>query len=198
MSYHDRKLLGDIFREQCERFFESPGCNCQPWGDAKTLLDGVTWQQRKELPEDIRFMPDLLIKKKSFLFGIDAKTGTRRVYPTIQREAFEAYLRLDIRAIPVYVMTDKTLFIDKGKWRRSIGMKRVSKIEFIDSEQIVCKFSLRFPIDEDGWICPPRGTSCSSGTRYKAISTKNFVQIMPRDNWLQDFGSSTYPRKDNA
>jgi hypothetical protein len=186
MNFHDRFRLSEEFANQCRQFFAAQRCDCRDWGE-HDALSGIPLAARMKMPKEIRYQPDFMVSGTvsmcgSGIFGVDAKSGSERRYCTIEKNAYVTYMNIDA-AIPIFILTDRSVH-DRKRW---VSYCRVSKLKFIDSQEVVYAFRFAgcepYPIDTDGWIVPPRSSSGASDTPYKAVDWRCLVDICGEDEW---------------
>ncbi len=117
----------------------------------------------------LRFAPDgvILIENngKKNLYHWEAKNAKN-----IERDAYQTYLKYQTAGCRIFIFV-----LDGGL----IYFQILNKLKFIDSQAILDRYpnGKRFPVDEDGWICPPPRNG-EKRTPYKEIdfsSMKPFV-----------------------
>lgn len=191
MSFQERLQLAQAFSAQCRRYFQSQKLECRDWGEHEALA-GIPLSARMKMPKEIRYQPDFIVFGASSIcdsqsFGVDAKSGSEREYCTIEKNAYLIYSAIDV-AMPIFVLTDRSVH-DKKRW---VSLCRVSCLRFIDSHGVVFKFRFSgcgpFPIDDDGWIVPPRNSNSASGTPYKAIDYRCLRDICTKTEWERLYG----------
>ena len=72
-----------------------------------------------------------------------------------------------------------------------VGWCDIHELQFLDSNKHVQTFGNPFPVDDDGWICPPGPTRISSGTSYKLIDPNCFKLLFTIEDWLERFSAES-------
>lgn len=131
---------------------------------------GLLRSNNSQASKFVRFAPDgVCLTTSQRVFHWEAKNS---IY--IEKDAYETYLKY-------YQMGCQVIVFVNDKSNR-VHWQFVEKIGFIPSEMEVEKFPLsrRFPIDEDGWICPRksgRRAGTGSGTPYKCIDLDSMILV---------------------
>lgn len=131
-------------------------------------------QINTEVSKFIRFAPDgVMLFKDSSIIHYDAKASN-----SIEKDAYEVYIKYKNSGCKII------LFV---KFKGLIYWQWIEKVNFIDSHKEVAKYTRKFPIDNDGWICP-RGHNTwyygkkMSGTPYKYFDFSSFVIFQHNKN----------------
>ena len=203
MGFHDRNGQHEKLKTQVIKYYESSGGVVTPFGEEENpATQSSGWQQRKKLPDAMRYRPDLHVQYESREFLVDPKTGNER-FQFIQKEAYENYLeynefkptytisncvKLAAEIQPQYKsfnpITGETII----RLAQHVGICQITDMKFLDSEIHVSQFSDPFPIDSDGWIQPPRGSRTASGTPYKLVDPFSYTSICTIEDWVKLFG----------
>jgi len=118
----------------------------------------------------IRFAPDgALLHKTVGVVHYDAKAAK-----AIEKDAYETYMNYVSCGCRV------VLFV---KHEVSVYCQDIQKVCLIDGNETISKFpeNRRFPVDQDGWICPRQSfrqlNGRMSGTPYKEIDFTSMKKI---------------------
>ena len=118
----------------------------------------------------VRFAPDGAVLHKSGVIHYDAKAAK-----AIEKDAYETYMNYVSCGCRV------VLFVKNGE---TVYCRDIQHVRLIDGNETISKFpeNRRFPVDEDGWICPRLSRNQlngrMSGTPYKEI---DFASMNPVD-----------------
>ncbi len=169
MSFEERQKIGAGFEDMCISYIESHGVDVARLGiEFKTDLLKIVEFNNSDGGLFFRFMPDLIAKKggenDSEIFLFEAKNTSKKA---IEKNAYNVYSRLD-NIVPVYVLF---------KVKTDVYCGRVSDIKFLDSHDVVNRYSNPFPVDDDGWIAPNRQLRNGSGTSYRVIDLNSLAKL---------------------
>ena len=158
MNFADRYKPAKQFEHQVESYLARSGFAVVKNGSEHTCPDFAEKirNDHSTAAKLIRYAPDGLALIDGRVTHWEAKASD-----SIEKDAYLHYKTLAL------IGANMLLFF---KSEAGVYCQWIELIRFLDSTEIVNKYpkKSRYPVDPDGWICPPNRNS-GSGTPYKKI-----------------------------